>query len=333
MGLNIKGNGNNVTADEMMLQLELLVPNTRKTYAQSRPWASQSFCPRQMTLQAYMQEGTVPVSQSLEAYARIGTALESWIIDTYSAANELIIKDYQLDKELFEGYFDIGGKIDLIVQNRGRWVLMDVKTAGVVDGNASIPLSIDETIALNQGNDIIIRAQDERPKIQKPKGTSKAYIAQLQTYAAITGLDNAFLLFVSRKVQDTFNVSSTMPSIQYVPVDTSIDALTKHITKIIYAIKMRDLGQMPSIPTDITKTNCSDAFCPFVKSCWQDEPFDMLVSSVASTLSPDEDKALKMTSFEIAKEYMANRPARLEKFKVLINNEKAKRTLDTLAKQ
>lgn len=314
-----------LSADRLKQNFSDILPTTRKTFTQKRPYASQAMCPRQMTLAGLCPSGTDEIGKSLPFYGAIGSAIEDVAVSAYAEAGQLITSDWKIPTDFFGGMFDIGGKIDLIISMDGEPILLDIKTTGSVLSTKIVKLSDNDLGDLKSGESLTIEPDDDRILVQSSKATYPNYIAQMQVYSAVTGIRTAYLQYFSRKVQDIYSHTDTSPTTDFVKIDTSDDSLARRIAMVIYAIDCRNRGLIPAIPEQVKKTHCSNAFCRFQNYCWGNSVLPISENLIEENLA----RVLKKDAFDKAKLYIAGMPERLEKFMKLapqlIQNEKQKR--------
>lgn len=311
---------NTISESSLLEQLQRIEKTSETNFKQKRPYISASMCQRQIMLNGTLETREVNRSPAMKYYASIGRAIEEVLVANYRDAGLLLIDSWKLPKELFPDNIDLGGKIDMIITHQSTPILIDIKTVGVVDASSYVNLKPEELIALEKGEDISIVADDDRQKFTNNKKVKEAYKSQLQLYAAITGLDEIFLLSVSRRIQDTFTVDGHI-SAAFTRVQIPTNELERRIAVLIYGILARDLGKVPSPLAGLKKTHCKDAFCSFVDFCYNDSPLELSLP----VMSLDEETKIKANALKIAKEYINKRDERSELTLDLINDERQRR--------
>lgn len=294
-----------VNEDDLLIQYRSLESTTEQTFTQKRPYISSSMCQRQIALNGLMAAREVERSPAMKYYAGIGNTIETIIVDNYRLANQLLIHSWKLPKELFPEGIDLGGKVDMIISHRGMPVLVDIKTVGVVDAGSYVNISPTELQRLEAGEDIIIVAEDNRPKATTSRKIKEAYLSQLQLYAAITGLDDIFLMSASRRVQDSFTSDGHMSTV-FNRIEVPNEALKRRIGILLFGIMARDLGLEPSKLITLKKSHCSDAFCSFVNHCWNGSALEQNFEP----MSEAQEKVLKIEAMNIAEKYITERASR-----------------------
>lgn len=309
-----------VNEEDLLSHFQSIEATTEQSFKQKRPYISSSMCQRQIALNGLMETRDVYRSPAMKYYASIGNAIETIIVNNYETAGNLLIHSWKLPKELFPEGIDLGGKIDMIISYRGLPVLIDIKTVGVVDASSYINISEEELRQLELGNDITIVAEDNRPKATTSKKIKEAYQSQLQLYAAITGLDEIFLLSASRRVQDSFTSGGHMSAV-FNRIEIMNDTLKRRIAILIFGVMSRDLNLKPSKLLTLKKSHCSDAFCSFVDHCWNDVPLEQDFNE----MSLDQERSLKNEALAIAEQYISERASRRDLTMQLIQAEKLRR--------
>lgn len=310
----------NMNEEDLLLQFQMLESTTEQTFKQKRPYISSSMCQRQIALNGLMDAREVSRSPAMKYYASIGNAIEEIIVNNYDIGGKLLIHSWKLPKELFPSGVDLGGKIDMVISYKGTPVLVDIKTVGVVDASSYVNLSPAELAQLENGDNIIIIADDNRHKATTSKKIKEAYQSQLQLYAAITGLDDIFLLSCSRRVQDSFTHGGHMSAV-FNRIEIQNDILKRRIAILIFGIMARDLGLKPSKLATLKKSHCNDAFCSFVAHCWDDSPLEQDFPA----MSPEQENTLKKEAMGMAEDYIAERASRRDLTMSLIAAEQEKR--------
>ena len=309
-----------VNEEDLLSQFRSLESTTEQTFQQKRPYISSSMCQRQIALNGLMGTREVERSPAMKYYAAIGNMIETIIVENYRTAQQLLIHSWKLPKELFPEGIDLGGKLDMIISHRGLPVLVDIKTVGVVDAGSYVNISAAELHELESGNNITIIADDNRHKATTSKKIKEAYLSQLQLYAAITGLDDIFLMSASRRVQDSFTSDGHM-SAAFNRIEITNETLKRRIAILLFGIMARDLKLKPSKLVTLKKSYCSDAFCSFVNHCWNgaelEEDFD--------SMPEEQEKTLKNEAMNIADKYIAERSSRRDMTLQLMQIENVRR--------
>lgn len=291
-----------------------------KTRKKTRPNASSSLCPRQIALGIEAPERWYDKPKALEDYATLGNAIEENVLRKYRNAGQLYLEQWKIPEALTNLGLNVGGIIDAIIEIDGELVLLDIKTVGSVESAPYIQLLQHEVNNLVTGVDLIFSATDKRLKETVEKGVKDSHIAQLQLYAAITGIDNVYIQLMSRKVQDTYTTAGD-PSVKFEMVPVSISSLEKRVAIVHYAERCRELGFLPDKLAGIKKTMCSDAFCEFQAFCWKDEDF----GTTLQPITPEMSTTLKLEAIEFAQSYISKREERKELTLKLLADEKTKR--------
>lgn len=294
----------------------------RRFEPRKRPAISSSLCPRQIAFGLNVSPHYTEMPKALPYYASIGNAIEDEVLSRYRISGQLLLSQWKLPKELTDFGLDMGGIIDAILEVDGEIIIIDVKSIGVVESEPYIPLGAGEVQNLIAGNDITIHSEDERIKSSVEKGSKEVHLAQLQLYAAITGITSVYLQMMSRRVQDKFNVSDTTPTVKFeaVPINTAI--LEKRVAVAFYGIECSRLGVIPDVLANIKKSHCSDAFCSFQDYCWKDSH---KIQTNLRPISIEESRDLKLDAFAKAKNYISHLDERKEVTLKLIAQEKERR--------
>lgn len=171
-------------------------------------------------------------SATSAAYMAIGVGLEDMLAGALKRNNRLLAQGQRL---VLMPEVKISGKIDLIVfDHDDELALVEVKTCG-----------------------------------QLPTEPSPNYLAQIQTYAAVSGIHRCWLTYISRNVRDSFTEKLSMRTF---PVDTSEAVLKGRLQTALISRKAADAGKLPPVPATFRKhTECH--YCEFRDHfCWDLRP-------------------------------------------------------------
>lgn len=255
----------------------------QKIYTQKRPHASQAgFCHRRSAMHGMLPEVWTEMSGSLPYYAEIGKGVERVALRKYDKIGVLVRGSFKLPEELFQGFFNLGGEVDAVLQIDGIEAIYDIKTTGIVKASDYVELTTIMREHLAQHHGIIIEREDDEESSSKcdtlpthqvkirsnsAKKPYPSYLAQVQVYCAVTGFNDGWLQFISRRVQDTYDRYDDSPSTSFYAVPLDEETLTRKIAMIIYGEMCRDNRVIPAIPNGVKKSHCSNAFCPFQEFC------------------------------------------------------------------
>lgn len=316
-----------VQSENHIFQTKFLENNFKSLYTphsysrqNTRPSASASLCPRQIGLAMNVPERPIKVLAALSDYAAIGNTIESIVLAKYRKAKQLYLSQWKIPSELTSLGLDIGGIIDALLMINGELVLIDVKTVGSVDTQAYVPLQQDEVSQLMSGGSITLESSDDRIKQTVEKGVKETHIAQLQLYAAVTGLDNVYVQLMSRRVQDTYT-SDGAPSVKFEQIPTHLAALESRVAIVQYALRCLQLGYLPDKLKGIKKTTCGDAFCTFQDYCWKGEIINTSLAPIDEKVSMD----LKRECLGFAQDYMSRKEERKALTLTLLEQERQHR--------
>jgi hypothetical protein len=228
-------------------------------------YPSDALCSRKHYLESNIEYESES-SPILTYSAVIGNATETMLIENLLNYNSDFVYAYDLSISSKTTGFDASewlnysGKIDLILNIDDQLILCDIKTYG-------------KELRLEQ------------------------YTAQLQFYAAVTGLENAAILAFSRNL-----VENGQFAFKYIPIDVSNDAKINAITVAFYAQLCYDANVLPHKPKKFRKTvECK--YCYFKQACWDD----------TLDFKNDPNDELLKTAKELATEFV-NEPFKLKRF-------------------
>lgn len=322
MFTNAQSKRHNFDVETLTNHFHAISPDSREVFPQRRPYVSSSLCPRAIMLNGTMPKREVVVGKALNYYGAIGNAIETQILEVYAKSDNLVLEGWKLPPELFPDGVDLGGKIDAILNINDTLIHVDIKTVGVLSKAAYINLSPQELYALQKNEEICIVPDDDRIKQTVVKKMKQVYESQVQLYAAITGLDDAYIMMVSRRIQEDFTHDGKITA-EYVAIPITDDIMTKRIAVLMFGIVARNMRQVPDMLKDIKKGDCKDSFCDFYDFCWKDEPLGFGASF--PEMSAEDKSRLKKECFFKAQEYIADRPKRTAMIGQLIKDEVIRR--------
>ena len=171
-------------------------------------------------------------SPATAAYMAIGVGLEDMLAAALKRNEKLLVQSLRLI-EMPE--VKISGKIDLVVfDHEDKLSLIEVKTCG------------------------------ELPPEPKP-----THLAQIQTYAAVSGVHRCWLTYISRNVRDSFTEKLSLRSFL---VDTSQEVLVSRLKTALLSRLASNERKLPPVPATFRKhTECH--YCEFRDHfCWGARP-------------------------------------------------------------
>lgn len=212
------------------------------------------------------------------AFMAIGTALENLLADALQRGERLLAQNQRL---VLMPEVKVAGKIDFIVfDHTDSLALIECKSCG------ELPL--------------------------EPKPT---HLAQIQTYAAISGVDTAYLTYVSRKI------TWKQPlSLKTFVVDTSEAALFERLRIAALSRLASDRKQLPQVPAYFRKhTECHycefrDYFCYAIRkglNGGSEAAVNTVLPEGISEITTAELIALDIEAQSLAKTMAYDRPNRL----------------------
>lgn len=198
-----------------------------------RPFASSvSYCARQNWFFGSGKGSEVTVTEpSLNLYQGIGEGVEARIVQGLTAHGFLLGSQVKLPNPPKNFGIDVGGYIDAIAYNSvGQVSAYEIKTAG------SIPPS---------------------PKLN--------HLSQAMTYAALGGIDNVYLVYVGRKVQD---FPDPTPLVKCFRIDVH-ELLLEYMTTLVMSCHSLNNSLAPQKPATFRKSvECQ--YCDFQQRCWNE---------------------------------------------------------------
>lgn len=203
--------------------------------ASKRPYlygSDAGFCARKNVLVEHNTWLNSSKSPATAAYMAIGVGLEDMLAAALKRNDRLLAQGQRL-VEMAE--VKISGKIDLIVfDHEDELALVEVKTCG-----------------------------------ELPTEPSPVYLAQIQMYAAVSGIHRCWLTYISRNVRDSFTEKLSMRTF---PVDTSEGVLKAKLQTALISRLASDQHKLPPVPSTFRKhTECH--YCEFRDHfCWKTRP-------------------------------------------------------------
>lgn len=171
-------------------------------------------------------------SPATHGYMAIGVGLEDMLAQALRRKERLFVQSQRL-VEMPE--VKISGKIDLVVlDHKDEFALVEVKSCG------KLPLE------------------------PKPE-----HLAQIQTYAAVSGVHRCWITYISRNVRSSFSENIDLRSF---PVDCGADILTQRLLTALVSRTASDAASLPPVPASFRKhKECH--YCEFRDSfCWGHRP-------------------------------------------------------------
>lgn len=208
---------------------------TERGPATARPYlygSDAGLCARRNVLLQNNSWVTSSKSPTNLAYMAMGVGLEDMLAASLHDKGRLLIQSLRLP--LFPE-FKVSGKIDFVIfDHQEELSLIEVKTCG------KLPL--------------------------EPKPT---HLAQIQTYAAISGINRAWLTYISRDVRVDFGDTLAIRSFF---VDCSDEALLNRLTIASLSFLSEREKLLPPVPAHFRKhTECH--YCEFRDLfCWKSRP-------------------------------------------------------------
>jgi len=203
--------------------------------ASSRPYlygADAGLCARRNVLLQNNESVANEITDTANAYMAIGVAIEDMLAKALDKDGSLIKQSLRL-VDMPE--LKISGKIDLVIfDTDGELALVEVKTCG------KLPT--------------------------EPKPT---HLAQIQTYAAVSGIHKCWLTYISRNVELIYGEGLSIRSFL---VDTDEGILTERLRIAAFSAIAAKRKKVPPIPAHFRKhTECH--YCQFRDLfCWKPRP-------------------------------------------------------------
>lgn len=203
--------------------------------ASSRPYlwgADAGLCARRNVLLEHNNWVSSETSPASQAYMAIGVGLENMLAAALQRRGRLIRQSAELPE--MPG-LKVRGKIDLVAfDHEDKLSLIEVKTCGKL-----------------------------------PTEPRPTHLAQIQTYCAISGVDRAWLTYLSRDVRHQFGTGLSLRSFA---VPTDRESLTRRLATAALSRLASDTGALPPVPAAFRKhTECH--YCEFRDAyCWNPRP-------------------------------------------------------------
>jgi hypothetical protein len=200
------------------------------------------------------------------AYMSIGVALENMLAKGLFDSDRLLVQNMRL---IDMPELKISGKIDLIAfDHEDELALFEIKSCGKL-----------------------------------PADPNPVHLAQIQTYAAVSGIHRCWLTYISRNVREEFGSAIAIRTFR---VDTSREILQARLTTAALSVNASRLHKLPPVPATFRKhTECHyceyrDHFCWFTRpGLGGDAP-----SSPLPELEPKEMGGLLLSASNLASKLM-----------------------------
>lgn len=208
---------------------------TQTSPAKARPWlygADAGLCARRNVLLEHNTWIAGEKSPATNAYMVIGVSLEGMLVEALKRAGRLVATQLKLpamDEVYVSGYIDI-----LHFDSEDKLAITEVKTCGKL-----------------------------------PEEPNPVHLAQVQFYAAATGIYRAWLTYISRNVRSDFGTKLSMRTFA---VDCSELALHNRLLTAAISRLASDVHKLPPVPAHFRKhTECH--YCEFRDAfCWRSRP-------------------------------------------------------------
>lgn len=237
-------------------------------------YPSDALCSRKHWLEM-QEEYEFEANPILTYSAAIGNATEFMLVEHLLKFDPSLVFAHNLSiNSKVDGFdedewIDYSGKIDLILNIDNELIVCDVKTYG-------------KELRMEQ------------------------YTAQLQFYAAVTGLNKAAILAFSRNL-----VESGRFAFRYIPISVTIEDKINAMTVAYYAQLCYDMNLLPIKPKGFRKTiECK--YCHFKDRCWNDK--------LHNDYNDDNSNYLLNRAKEMATKFV-NEPNKRERFLQMVKNE------------
>ena len=234
-----------------------------------------AYCPR-YNYKTIGKESEPLSEPSQIVYIEIGNTIEKIIQNSLENCGILLDCQRYLSFDYRDPKVDLGGYIDFIIDFQGKPAIIEVKTTSSI--------------------------QDQKTETYLKKGvisekTSIQHLTQCMIYSAFTGIDDVYLYYVSRRVQEQFNGGLET----YVEkVDTSYDKLYNIMHRVYFTqLCIENSKEPPKLPNFKKTIHCK--YCNFTKECWD-------VEHTEDYLSWPE----WIDAESLAKEFLGNRTLRYQ---------------------
>lgn len=229
-----------------------------------RPFAGTvAYCPRENWFHANVEKdagGVVPATLNL--YQGIGNGVEERIVAGLLNHGFLLGAQVKLPNPPKNFGIDVGGYIDAIaLDSQGKIAAYEIKTTGAM-----------------------------------PTSPKAKHLSQAMAYACLGGIDNVFIVYVGRKVQD---FPDPTPLVKVFQVDTG-KLLDEYMTTLVASCHSVASQHAPPRPATFRKSHeCQ--YCDFVQKCWNEVD--------VKTMVPAESSAYYAEAEKTAAELMEHRPS------------------------
>lgn len=234
--------------------------------------ADAGLCARRNVLLAHNEWIASEKTPTTRAYMDIGVALEGMLVKALERGGRLVASQVALplmQEVRVNGYIDI-----VIFDSEDELALVEVKTCGKL-----------------------------------PDAISPTHLAQIQFYSAASGVDKAWVTYISRNVREEFGSGL---AIRTFPVDCSSEALARRFLVAAASKLATEAKRLPPVPATFRKhTECH--YCEFRDlACWRERPGlgGRLPTPPLPEMHPAEVIRLEASALPLAASMASGRPLR-----------------------
>lgn len=225
-------------------------------YMKNNIYASSAFCSRYnaLTLNTEVNNDSEP---SLALYAQLGNCIESFVADSLIKSNRLIATQYKPKLHIDDPEIKLSGIIDVLYRNdKNQIAILEVKSIASIKSKESLYYKKDGTLGTSKKLGIV------------DTGPSISHKTQAEIYAALTGILDVSILYLSRNVIETFGDGIAH---HIYKVDTSYANLFATVLELYYAQVCNANNVTPNRPLGFRKTiECK--YCDLLNACYTTIP-------------------------------------------------------------
>lgn len=229
-------------------------------YIKNNIYASSAYCSRYnaLSLDTEVNNDSEP---SLALYASLGNCIESFVSDALLKSNRLIDTQFKPKLHPDDPEIKLSGIIDILYKNElNQLAILEVKSTSRIASQDKLYHKKDGTLGKSKTTGII------------EQGPSIAHRTQAEIYAALTGILDVSILYISRNVIENYGDGIAH---HIYKVDTSYQNMFNTVLELYYAQLCNTNKIIPSRPLGFRKSvECK--YCDLLNDCWSTIPNDLL---------------------------------------------------------
>ncbi len=254
-------------------------------YMKNNIYASSAYCSRYnaLTLNTEVNNDSEP---SLALYATLGNCIESFVAESLQKSNRLIDTQYKPKLHANDPEINLSGIIDIFYLNEiNQLSILEVKSTSRIATQEKLYHKKDGTLGKSKTLGIV------------EQGPSISHRTQAEIYAALTGILDVSILYISRNVIEKYGDGVAH---HIYKVDTSYQNMFNTVLELYYAQLCNTNNVIPSRPLGFRKTvECK--YCDLLDACW---------STISNDVLTPQQIQLRLDAAALTQTFMDNMQAR-----------------------